>query len=125
MVKSLIAIGVSALLLLGAALIEWYYVGSQFEEFSEELYSLYLKAEDETASGEDAKVVQKSWENRKDRLHVWIPHNDISRIDDYMSETVRLVAEKEYSFALAKIEIMMHLTECLPDTYKPGLENIF
>lgn len=125
MVKSLIAIGVSALLLLGAVLFEWLWVENQFEAFGEELYALYLKAEDETASAEDAKAVQTSWENRKDNLHVWIPHNDISRIDDYMSETVRLVAEKEYAFALAKIEIMLHLTKCLPDTYKPGLENIF
>lgn len=125
MVKSLIAIGSAALLLLGAAIFEWFFVTNQFKEFGEELQTLYLKAADETASGEDAKAVQTSWESRKDDLHVWIPHNDISRIDDYMSETVRLIAEKEYPFAAAKIEIMIHLTKCLPDTYKPGLENIF
>lgn len=125
MVKSLIAIASATLLLAGAIFFEWYFVEHQFETFHEELQSLYLKAQDETANGEDAKAVQTSWENRKDKLYVWIPHNDISRIDDYMSETVRLIGEKEYSLALAKMEILMHLTHCLPDTYKPGLENIF
>ncbi len=125
MVKSLTAIGVAVLLLLGAGLFEWRFVNTQFSEFGEELHTLYLKAENETANGEDAKAVQTSWENRKEKLHVWIPHNDISRVDDYMSETVRLIAEKDFDLALAKLEILIHLTKCLPDTYKPAVENIF
>ncbi len=125
MVKSLIAIGSAALLLLGAALFEWYYVEDQFESFHEELVSLSLKTEDGTANLEDAKAVQAAWENRKEHLHIWIPHNDISRVDDYMSETVKLIGEKEFPLALSKLEIMLHLSCCLPDTYKPGLENIF
>ena len=125
MVKSLTAIGVAVLLLLGAGLFEWRFVNTQFGEFGEELHTLYLKADDGSANGEDAKAVQTSWENRKEKLHVWIPHNDISRVDDYMSETVRLIAEQEYDLALAKLEILIHLTKCLPDTYKPAVENIF
>ena len=125
MVKSLIAIASAAILLIGAAIFEWYFVDWQFQNFDEELYSLYLKADEQTASAEDAKAVQSSWEKKKDALNVWIPHNDISRIDDYMSETVRLIGEKEYSLALAKLEILIHLTKCLPATYKPALENIF
>lgn len=125
MVKSLSSIAVAILLLLGAALFEWFFVSDNFDEFGEELQTLYQKTENETANGEDAKAVQTSWEERKESLHIWIPHNDISRIDDYMSETVRLVAEKEYTLALAKLEILIHLCECLPDTYRPALENVF
>ncbi len=125
MLKSLTAIGIAFLLLLGAGLFEWYFVNDQFESFGQELSTLYQKADEKTAVGEDAKAVQTSWETRKEKLHVWIPHNDISRIDDYMAETVRLIGEKNYSLALAKLEIMLHLTKCLPDTYKPAVENIF
>ncbi len=125
MVKSLISIAVALALLLGAGFFEWYYLDAQFTEFGEELQTLYQKTEEETANAEDAKAVQASWETRKEHLHVWIPHNDITRIDDYMSETVRLVGEKQYDFALAKLEILLHLTECLPDTYRPGIENVF
>ncbi|MCI8500413.1 MAG: DUF4363 family protein [Clostridia bacterium] len=125
MVKSLICICVAALLLACGALCEWAILKNNFNEFQEELTALTRKLEEETANGEDAKAVQTSWEERKKRLHVWIPHNDVSRIDDYMSETVRLVTEGEYSLALAKVGIMSHLTECLPGTYLPHLENIF
>ena len=125
MVKSLTAIGVAALLLVGAALFEWYFVSKEFSDFGEELQALYRKADEESANAGDARAVQTSWETRKEKLHVWIPHNDITRIDDYLSETVRLIAEKDYPLALAKLEIVLHLTKCLPDTYKPAVENIF
>ncbi len=125
MVKSLTSILIAFALLLGAAIFEWFYIDTQFSQFGDELKTLCAKAEEETANAEDAKAVQMSWEDRKEHLHVWIPHNDISRIDDYLSETVRLVGEKEYSLALSKLEILIHLTTCLPDTYRPGIENIF
>ncbi len=124
MVKSLSAILASLVLLLGAALFEWFYVGDQFDSFKEEVATLALKAEAEEANIEDAKAVQSSWERRKEKLHVWIPHNDIARIDEYLAEAVRLVGEKQYAFAVSKLEIILHLTECLPDTYRPAIENI-
>ena len=95
MVKSLAAILTSIALLAGVAIFESLYVSKQFHDFGEELHALYLKTENETANGEDAKAVQTSWENRKEHLHVWIPHNDVSKIVDYMSVTVRLFGEKE------------------------------
>lgn len=125
MVKSLTAIGIAVLLLLAAALFEGIYVNKQFKEFSEELQTLYDKTEAETANGEDAYAVQTSWEARKESLHVWIPHNDIARVDDYLAETVRLVAEKNYKLALPKLEILLHLCKTVPGTYEPGVENIF
>lgn len=125
MVKSLISILVASVLLLGLGVFEWFYVSDQFDRFDEELQSLYEKTEKGTANGEDAKAVQTSWERRKEDLHVWIPHNDIMRIDDYLSEAVQLIAEQEYPLALPKLEMIRHLCRCLPDTYRPGLENIF
>lgn len=124
MVKSLTSIALTIALLAGLALFEGLYVKNQFESFGEELETLVVKVEEETANAEDAKAVQTSWEKRKEHLHVWIPHNDISRIDDYMSETVRLIGEREYSLAYAKLEVLTHLTECLPDTFRARLENI-
>ncbi len=125
MVKSLTAIAVALALLVGLGVGEWFSVNKEFEAFGRELSTLYDKTEREEANGEDAKAVQTSWEKKKETLHVWIPHSDITRIDDYMSETVRLVAEGEYALALPKIEILIHLAKCLPATYSPAIENIF
>ena len=124
MVKSLISIFVTLALLAGLALFEGIYVDRQFTQFGTELETLIDKTEAETANVEDAKAVRESWESKKEHLHVWSPHNDISRIDYYMSETVRLIAEQNYSLALSKLEVLTHLTKCLPDTYLPALENI-
>ena len=125
MVKSLIAIGVATLLLFGLALFEWFYVETQFSEFGEELQALYDKTEESTANAEDAKAVRVKWERRKQSLNTWLPHNDINRIDEYLSEAVRYIGEEEYSLALAKLEVLIHLAKCLPATYKPCIENVF
>lgn len=125
MVKSLISIALAFALLVGAAVFEGVYVETQFSQFGTEIESLVDKIENETANGEDAKAVQTSWEKRKENLHIWIPHNDIARIDDYMSETVSLVAEKNYSLALANLTALRHLAKCLPGTYRAAIENIF
>ncbi len=125
MVKSLTAILLAAALLFGLGLYEWFLVREEFGAFGEEVETLYEKSEAGTASGEDAKAVQTSWESRKERLHVWLPHNDIIRIDDYLSESVRLIAEGNFPLALSKLEVLRHLAKCLPDTYLPALENIF
>ena len=124
MVKSLSAILVSFALLLGAALFEWVYVEHQFSSFEGEVRTLALKTDAEEANVEDAKAVQTSWEQRKERLFVWIPHNDIVRIDEHLAESVRLIGEQEYSLAAARLEIIMHVICCLPDTYRPSLGNI-
>ncbi len=125
MVKSITAILIAAALLFGLGIFEWFYVEREFDAFGDELETLYDKTEEGRANGEDAKAVQTSWETRKERLHIWIPHNDITRLDDYMAEVVRLIAEQNYALALPKLEILMHLTECLPATYRPAVENIF
>lgn len=125
MVKSLVAIAVSFALLLGAGIFEWKFVDREFTAFGEEVQTLFDKAEEGTACAEDARAVQTSWEARKKKLHVWIPHNDVNKLDDYMAEAVRLIGEKEYPLALAKLEILLHLSQCIPGTYRPQIENIF
>lgn len=124
MVKSLISIAIAMLLLAGAAVFEWIYIEDEFDDFQTELKTLYDKIDNETVSPEDAKIVQNSWERRKEGLYIWIPHSDISRIDDYVSQTVGFVNEKNYPLALANLEMVLHLTDCLPSTYRPTIENI-
>ena len=125
MVKSLVSILVAGLLLLGAAIFEGIYVNQQFSAFGEEVSALMQKAEGEQAAAGDAEAVYASWEKRRDELHIWIPHNDISRIDDYLSESIRCFEEEQPTLALAKLEIVLRLCETLPSTYLVSLPNLF
>jgi len=124
MIKSIVSILISLSLLAAAAVCEGVFANREFNAFREELDSLYDKAEEGTANSEDAKAIRTSWNAKKQRLHVWIPHNDIARVDDILSEAVRDIGEREYSLALAKIEVLINICDTVPGTYSPSLENI-
>lgn len=125
MIKSLTAIAIALLLLTGAAIFEHEYVTNSFSAFHEELATLYEKADDGTATLGDGEAVRTAWEARKEKLHIWLPHNDVNRVDDSLSEAVRLVADGEYSLALPKLEALMQLAKTLPASYHISLANIF
>ena len=125
MVKSLLSMLLAGLLLLGAAVFEGLFVRTQFEAFGEEVSALIQKAEEGTANEADAEAVFSAWEQRRDKLHIWLPHGDIARIDDYLSESVRCLKEGERERALAKLEIVLRLSKTLPSTYLVSLPNLF
>lgn len=125
MVKSLLSILFAGMLLIGAAVFEGIYLKRQFSAFGEEVAALIQKAEEGEAGEEDGETVYASWERRRDELHIWIPHNDISRIDDYLSESIRCLRENEPRLALPKLEIVARLCETLPFTYLVSLPNLF
>ena len=101
MIRSLSAIFAVCVLLAGAAIFERLYVDKAFADFHVELTSLYEKTDEGRANYEDARAVQTAWEARKERLQIFLPHNDVARVDNYLAETVRLVAEGDYAPAQA------------------------
>ncbi|MDE7330062.1 MAG: DUF4363 family protein [Clostridia bacterium] len=103
---------------------EWY-LHKQFEEFSTALDALYLKVEDETATAEDGYAVRAMWADKKEKLHVFIPHNDISYIDYWLSECCGLLYNGNYELALGKVEVLKEIAKNLPDAYSVKLENVF
>ncbi len=125
MVKSLIytvtAIALCLALFIGVEI----YLNKQFNEFHATLETLYKKVENETANREDAYAVREMWSDKKSKLHIFIPHNDISYVDYWLSETCGLIYKKEYSLALANIEVLQEITKTLPGGYSIKLENIF
>lgn len=125
MVKSIIYTVVAVALCIGFFIWTDAYVGSQFAQFNAALQTLYSKTEDSTANREDAYSVREMWATKKERLHVFIPHNDISYIDYWLSEACSLIYKQEYTLALGKIEVLLEITENLPDAYTLKLENVF
>ncbi len=101
------------------------YLYKQFDEFHGALETLYDKIDDETATREDAYSVKKMWESKKRKLHILIPHNDISYLDYWLSEACGLIYNSRYDLALGKVEVLLRITESLPDAYSLKLENVF
>ena len=125
MVKTIVSIAVVTCLLVIGSLYEINHVNNQFDDFKEVLTVLYDKIEDETATTDDVYAVQENWLNKKKSLHVFIPHTEIKEVDLWLSETVRLVHDQEWTDAISKVEVLIELSEQIPKTFSIRIENIF
>lgn len=125
MVRSIIYTIVAALLCIGFFIWTDLYISNQFSQFHDALETLYYKVEDKTANREDAYAVRDMWADKKEKLHVFIPHNDISYVDYWLSEACSLIYKSEYDLALGKVEVLLEITKNLPDAYVIKLENVF
>lgn len=125
MVKTLMGIFISLSLLIGITIFENHYVSRQFDEFYAELSALYQKTEIESATNEDAEAVRISWNERKKSLHVWIPHNDISYVDYWLSESLGALQTNDFDEALHKLEVLKEICRNIPSAYSLSPENIF
>lgn len=101
------------------------YMNKQFNEFETALDTLYRKVEDNSATREDGYAVREMWKEKKSKLHVLIPHNDISYVDYWLSEACGLIYNGEYDLALCKIEVLKEIVTNLPGGYAFKFENIF
>ena len=101
------------------------YLDRQFDEFQGALETLYRKVEDRTANREDGYAVKEMWTDKKSKLHIFVPHNDISYIDYWLNEACGLIYCGEYDLALGKVEVLREIAENLPGGYTMKLENIF
>ncbi len=125
MVKAISYTVTAILICIGLFIFTEYYIGKQFDEFSAALDTLYDKIDDETATREDGIAVRELWADKKSKLHVFLPHNDISYIDYWLNEACGLIYNGEYSLALGKIEVLKEISKNLPAAYALNLENIF
>ena len=125
MVKAIWYTVAAILLCIGLFIFTEWYLHNQFDEFSAALDSLYTKIEDETATREDGYAVRALWEDKKSKLQVLVPHNDISYVDYWLSEACGLLYNGQYDLALGKIEVLKEISKNLPDAYSIRIENIF
>lgn len=125
MVKAICYTVAAILICIGLFIFAEWYLDNQFEEFSVALDSLYAKIEDETATREDGYAVKALWDDKKSKLHILVPHNDISYIDYWLNEACGLLYNGKYDLALGKIEVLKVIAKNLPDAYSIKFENVF
>ena len=125
MVKSIIYTLVAIALCVGTFVFTEIYLDRQFKEFSVALDALYIKIEDHTATREDGYAVRSLWDEKKSKLHIFVPHNDISYIDYWLNEACGLLYTQNFDLALGKIEVLKEICKNLPDSYTLRFENIF
>jgi hypothetical protein len=125
MVKSIIYTLVAIILSICFFIFTELYLDKQFDEFYGALDGLYDKVELKTANREDAYAVRSMWQDKKQNLHVFIPHNDISYIDYWLNEACTLIYTQNYELALGKLEVLREIAKNLPSAYSVAFENVF
>ena len=125
MVRSFISAIIVIAILFSISIGEQYLLRKNFGEFKESAVVVYKKIEDETAVKEDVLSLQKQWLQKKETLHLFIPHNDIKEVELWIAEACTLVENKEFLDALAKIDVVIELSEQIPKMYTFAPQNIF
>jgi len=125
MIRTIVSIFITLALILGVSTYESQRVQSTFDEFDKVLASLYEKTENGEVTYEDGTATEAFWENKKNTLHIWLPHTSILEIDYQLYEAVGYLYVRDYKSALPKIEILRGMCKNIPQSYRFSLENVF
>ena len=124
MIRTFISILITAILLFSISLCDLLYVQHTFENFHQALDSLYQKAETQTATYQDGEAIRAFWEKRREALHIWLPHSSIQEIDLQLGEAIGYLHQENYGDSLAKIHVLLTISQLLPDSYTLQWKNI-
>ena len=124
MIRTLVSILVTVLLIFSLSFVEIHYVQDTFSHFSNILQSLFEKTETQTATYQDGEAVRSFWEDKREVLHIWLPHSAIQEIDLQLSEAIGYLYQENYEDSLAKIEVLVSLSRLVPDSYTLKWKNI-
>ncbi len=125
MVKSVVYTLTALALCLGLFIFTDWFLSKEFGEFYVACDSLYDKLEQDIATCQDATALKTMWESKKSKLHIFIPHNDVSTIEHTVNELCGLIASGQTTLAISKTEILKGAALALPAAYSLRLENIF
>ncbi len=125
MVKTIVSLICVSLILLGGAIWEGYYIKNEFDDLHSSLEIVYEKVDDQTATIDDIYSLQKVWLKKKKTLHMIVPHTELKEMDLWIAETATLVRDKEWKDAISKVEVLLELTEQIPQSFTISFSNIF
>lgn len=124
MFKTIASIIITLGILIGISCYESRHIQTTFQAFDQALAALYNKTEAGEVTYEDGTAVEEFWENKKNTMHIWLPHTALLEIDYQLYEAVGYLYVRDYKSALPKIEILRGMCKNIPQSYRFSLENI-
>ncbi len=125
MIRTIVSVILSFAFIFGLSFYEIYYVESTFSHFHSILEALHQKTEDKVATYEDGTAVRSYWEDKKYKLHIWLPHTALQEIEYRLDEAVGYLYLDDYKNALPQIKVLLCVSENIPQSYSVNLGNIF
>ena len=124
MVRSVCYIIVTAIIIASLSITEYFVVKRTFDTLDVVFSETQDKLEKQVCTKNDVLSLQKIWIKSKERLHVFIPHNEIKEVDLWVSECVYYAGKDDYKEAAAKIEVARDLFDQIPKTFLIRIENV-
>lgn len=125
MIRTIISIVITLALIVGVSIYDIYYVQTTFQVFHEELRTLKQKTELGDATYSDGLAVRSYWDAKKQIMHIWVPHTVLAEIDYQLDEAIGFLYVQDYVAAIPKIEVILGLSENVPNSYTLHPGNIF
>ena len=125
MIRTIASAIITLLLILGISIYDIHYVQTSFEVFHDALRTLKQKAELGEATYDDGLALRAYWDTKKQVMHIWVPHTPLAEIDYQLDEAIGYLYTHDYAGAMPNIEVLLGLSENIPDSYTLSLGNIF
>ena len=125
MIRTIASIFITLGLILGISFYENNRVEKTFNELRATFETLQEKSQLGTATYNDGIVARTFWEKKKETLHFWMPHTALQEIDFQLNEAVGFLSLNDNQGALPKIEVLIGLTNSLPQSCGFDFKNIF
>ena len=125
MIRTITSAIITLLLILGVSIYDIHYVQKTFSTFHDTLSTLKQKTELGTATYDDGLALRAYWDTKKHVMHIWVPHTPLAEIDYQLDEAIGYLYIQDYAGAMPNIEVLLGLSENIPDSYTLSLGNIF
>ena len=125
MIRTVASAIITLLLIIGISIYDIHYVQTTFKVFHDALRTLKQKTELGEATYDDGLAIRSYWDAKKRVMHIWVPHTPLAEIDYQLDEAIGYLYVNDYEGALPKIEVILGLSENVPNGYTLTLGNIF
>ena len=125
MIRTIASVFITLALIIGVSAYDICFVQKTFDVFHAELYALKRKTELGKATYSDGLALREYWDTKKRVMHIWVPHTALSEIDYQLDEAIGFLYVEDFEGALPKIEVILGLSENVPNGYTLHLGNIF
>lgn len=125
MIRTIASAIITLLLILGISIYDIHYVQTTFSVFHDSLRTLKQKTELGEATYDDGLAIRSYWDTKKRVMHIWVPHTQLAEIDYQLDEAIGYLYTQDYVGAMPNIEVLLGLSENIPESYTLTLGNIF
>lgn len=127
MKKEIIISAIIVLIIILLNIITQTYTYNSMTEIEEELVNLRknLENENEIESQNEITIAKKKWDEKKEKLVIYLEHDELEKVEMYIIETNSHIETKEYKMAIQSLDTCKFIIEHIKEKYDFSWRNIF